>query len=68
MIIQLHREFRIWREIVPWLTENGGPVLHSKPIVQWHARNWDLSYVDPHCWQVRIDNERLLTLFLLRWS
>jgi hypothetical protein len=68
MIIQLHREFKIWREIVPWLTEHCGPVLHSKPIVQWHGRNWKLDYVNSTCWQVRIDDEHLLTLFLLRWS
>lgn len=68
MIIQLHREFKIWREIVPWLTEHCGPVLNSKPIVHWKGRNWELDYAHSTCWQVRIDDERLLTLFLLRWA
>jgi len=68
MNIQLYREFRIWRDLVPWLIEHCGPVLHSRPIMQWHARNWGLSYVNPHCWQVRIDDDRLAMLFLLRWA
>jgi hypothetical protein len=68
MIIELHKEFRFWHEMVPWLTEHCGPVLNSKPIVHWQGRGWELSYAHPYCWQVDIDDEQLLTAFLLRWA
>jgi hypothetical protein len=68
VIIQLHKEFRIWQEIVPWLTEHCGPVLNSKPIVYWRGKGWELSYERSNCWQVRIDDKQLLTVFLMRWA
>jgi hypothetical protein len=68
MIVQLQREFRIWRQMVPWLTEHCGSVLNSKPIVYWRGRGWELSYERPSCWQVTIDDLHVSSLFLLRWS
>jgi hypothetical protein len=68
MIVQLQREFRIWRQMVPWLTEHCGLVLNSKPIVYWRGRGWELSYERPGCWQVTIDDPHVSSLFLLRWS
>lgn len=68
MTIQLHREFKIWRELVPWLTAHCGPVLNSKPVVYWKGQGWKLSYARSNCWQVDIDNKHLLTMFLMRWA
>jgi hypothetical protein len=68
MVVQLQREFGTWREMVPWLTEHCGPVLNSKPIVHWKGREWELIYEIAGRWQVSIDNDQLMTAFILRWS
>ena len=69
MTIELHREFRVWREIVPWLTECCGPVLSNNPAISWRGQGWELTYsIHSNCWYVSIENEQLITMFLLRWS
>jgi len=67
MVVQLQREFGIWREMVPWMTEHCGPVLNKRPVVDWRGREWELSYESSNYWQVNINNEKMATLFVLRW-
>jgi hypothetical protein len=68
MIIELQKEFKIWHEMVPWLVKHCGPVLNSKPVVYWQGRAWELSYEQSNCWQVNINDEKMATLFVLRWA
>jgi hypothetical protein len=68
MVVQLQREFRIWREMVPWMTEHCGPVLNKRPVVEWKGHGWELRYEFSDWWQVTIDDPHVSSLFLLRWS
>jgi hypothetical protein len=68
MIIQLREEFKVWRELVVWLTEHCGPVLNNKPVLYWKGREWELIYGSSGCWQITINDPHVSSLFLLRWS
>lgn len=65
-------------DIVHWLQENVGPVLHSKPLIYWHGASWHMRsyYVTnittgpyrDHGWSVEFDREEDAVLFKLRWA
>ena len=60
-----------YNEMVTWLEEHVGPVLHCKPIVMWQGRGWRLESPKPYGkrgWEVTIDDEKLATVFALRWA
>lgn len=34
--------YRNYSDIVQWLQENVGPLLHSKPLIFWHGQGWHM--------------------------
>lgn len=69
MTIELHREFRDWREMILWLTQHCGLIISNNPAIHWRGSGWELRYsIRSNCWHVSIENEHLLTIFLLRWA
>lgn len=64
-------------DVVEWLQENVGNLLWSRPIVEWRGRGWTMNHVgsltntinDGTCrYLIRVDDERLAILTMLRWS
>lgn len=33
-----------FKDIFEWLEYNVGPLLHSRPIVEWHGRGWHMKH------------------------
>lgn len=71
--MKLYTPHRNWADLVQWLQENIGPVLHSQPIIFWHGDGWHLHRLvglasAKDCWEVEINDEKKATLFALRWS
>lgn len=59
-----------YNEMVSWLEEHVGPVLHSRPIVMWQGQGWLLESPKPYGkmgWEVTIDDDNLAIIFALRW-
>ena len=65
-------------DIVHWLQENVGPVLHSQPIIFWHGDGWhmrsyhinysDSSKKNDHGWCIEVDDKKKAVLCSLRWG
>lgn len=71
--MKIYVDHKNWVELLHWLQDNIGPVLHSQPIIFWHGDGWHLHrLVDlasaKDCWEVEINDEKKATLFALRWS
>lgn len=64
-------------EVVPWLQENVGKLLWSRPIVEWKGEGWTMNslgiedrsnVVYKAQYLVRVDNPELAAVAALRWS
>lgn len=64
-------------EIVQWLQDNVGQLLHSNPIIFWHGEGWHMRsyYVtsddrsqNQSGWCIEIEDEKKATLCALKWS
>lgn len=62
------------REMVPWLKENVGPEVDDYPLAdliceRWRGHGWSLTLGENRQWvDVEINDEKLATMFLLRWA
>lgn len=71
MKMKLDTNHLLYNEMVCWFEEHVGPVLHCKPIVMWQGQGWRLESPKPYGkmgWEVTIDDEKLATVFALRWA
>ena len=71
--MKINSPHKNWADLLNWLQENVGPILHSQPIMFWHGDGWHLRrLVDLEAthdrWEVEINDEKKATLFALRWS
>lgn len=63
-----------WEDIVEWLQENVGTLQWSRPVVEWKGVNWSMhahgisETANKMSYIVRLNDERHVVLFALRWS
>ena len=77
-VYTLHRNYS---EIIQWLQENVGPLLHHQPIIFWHGDGWHMRNYhktdlknpenNRHGWSIEfddiVDNNKIL-LFKIRFG
>lgn len=71
-VTTLHRNSA---DIVQWLQENIGPVLHCQPIIFWHGEKWHMRNYhstdlknpanNRHGWSIEINDDSLKDKMLL---
>ena len=66
MIVEV-RGWEKWNDIVSWLCENVGHLLWAQPIVEWHGYEWHMRRTATG-YEIRVDDEELAVLTLLRWA
>jgi hypothetical protein len=64
--------------MIRWCEENVGELLWSRPIIEWHGKGWHIknASIPDSKWskrtirvcEITIDDEQLLTQFVLRWA
>jgi hypothetical protein len=69
--------YKPYAEVLQWLQDNVGPMLHYKPIIFWHGEGWHLktSYevaprgqLGKHFCVVDFDDEKKAIWFKLIWG
>ena len=71
------RVYKPYAEVLQWLQDNVGPMLHYKPVIFWHGQGWHLktSYdvaprgqIGRHFCIVEFEDEQTAAWFSLRWQ
>ena len=66
-----------YAEVLEWLQDNIGPLLHSKPIIDWQGKGWYMKSASElsrkrdgyrACWAVEFINEKDAIWFSLLWG
>ena len=73
--------YRNYSDIIQWLQENVGPLLHHQPIIFWHGQGWhvrnyhktDLKNPENnrHGWSIEFDDtvdKNVILLFQIRFG
>ena len=77
-VCTLHRNYG---DIVQWLQENIGPLLHSQPLIFWHGQGWHMRNYhrtdlknrenNQHGWSIEFDHnvdDNKILLFKIRFG
>lgn len=59
-------DFALGEELMQWCDHHIGRATFNN-LIGWVGDGWNLEYHLDY-WQVEIDDEKLLTMFLLRWA
>ena len=70
------RTYQPWAEVLGYLQQHVGDLLHCKPIVFWHGEGWHMEYneVEPRgrpsrmFYDVTFDDPKQEVAFALKWT
>ena len=54
-------------EVLQWLQDRVGPMLWSRPIVEYCGKGWHM-VVQQNIWEIKIDDPKLHTLAILKFG
>ena len=62
----------LYKELLPWLADNIGPVTWARPAVEWTGKDWSLQRRYPYnknFWWVTLHTPGpKATMFIIKWS